>query len=168
MKRDVVFAAGFFLLTVAMRCASDDFEVDDDDEALLTIETEDGFTIEFAQLPNGAFVVSEIGPGNAPSKIADPATQKATPLEIYLAVAPGEDVPPALEDHHATMTDEEPRDFSVSFRHTYSGEIYEATCTYTVDYDWFSELSTRLTGRALTIKANMRSTTPWAPTFRSI
>lgn len=71
---------------------------------LAVLDAPGGAKLEFRQLDDGTLVVSELVPVGAPSPMdALMTAQGATPLELFLAVAPaGSAIPAALEDAHIT------------------------------------------------------------------
>ena len=128
-------------------CDSDDaHDPNDDVSALLArAETPEGVELQFRQLESGAILVSEYGPADAPSPIVYfNSTERVTPLELFLAVAPSEQPPRALVERHESAMREvgrplTPRALTLpdpSFRST-SDDYYNTNCSAASDEAWF-------------------------------
>jgi hypothetical protein len=137
MKTDTKIGV-LILSLVAFAASCGGSNEDPEGDALASIHTEGDRTIEFARTVSGAIAVSEVGPAEVPSKIVGLAAQEATALEVFLALAPDEEVPIELEINHAAVTNAEPRDLSLSFR-SYTDNIYSTSCTYSADHGWFED-----------------------------
>jgi hypothetical protein len=136
-----ISVAAALVLTAITGCVEDDSN-NDNGPVLAVIESDDALTIEFYEIEeDGSIIVSEVGPAEVPSKLAALVDLEATPLEMYLALAQGDEIPIELEMHHASVTDSEPRDLSLSFR-GYSDSTSSADCSATEDADWFDAFST--------------------------
>lgn len=119
-----------------------------DYELLSVIPLEEGGVIEFGRTERGGIVVVEHTPTGALSPIDTLMTgQEATPLEVFMAVAPPEEVVPAalIETHERFAIDAgrsvEPRalpfePLDPSFRDDFDW-YYSADCSLSEDGEWF-------------------------------
>lgn len=128
--------------------ALDDSETIRGHEILSIVELEEGGTLEFGRMDSGGIVVIEKTPVGALSPIDTLMTaQDATPLEVYLAVAPPErEIPAALIETHERFAIESGRSIEAralpfepldpSFRANYDW-YYAADCSLSADGNWF-------------------------------
>ncbi len=119
-------------------------------ELLSIVPLEEGGVIEFGQTERGGIVVVEYTPTGALSPIDTLMTgQEATPLEVFMAVAPPEEAIPAalIETHERFALDagrsSEPRallfePLDPSFRANYDW-YYAADCSLSADGAWFDD-----------------------------
>ena len=112
--------------------------------SLARIRTDDGVIVEFVEA-SGTLLVSETAPIDSPSPLTYFLTRaEASPLELYLALAPGSAPPAELVSLHDELAsvgafDSAPRQLELpgaEFRALY--ETYGAVdCTYASDHAWF-------------------------------
>jgi hypothetical protein len=128
-------------------CDSDDAHDVNDEFLLARTVSPEGVEIEFRRGQDGGIVVSEYGPETAPSPVVYlAATENATPLEVFLAVAPDQEPPRELVQQHELAMREldqpvTPRSLRLpdpSFRTTYL-DYYATNCSYTSDKSWFDD-----------------------------
>lgn len=134
--------AALAIACMTSACTEQDEEIGD----FAQLTTDDGLEITFGRMTDGGIAVAEVGPASSPSRLTYFASQHATPLEVFLAVAPGQEAPLALEVHHASMTDEPPRALAEGFR-SFSGAVEPdaGDCSYASDHDdWFVDTSSAL------------------------
>lgn len=117
-------------------------------ELLAVVPLEEGGIVEFGRLPSGGIAVVEHTPFGALSPIDTLMTaNEATPLELYMALAPAEEpVPAALVQAHERFAVEnglsvEPRALTFEptdpgFRAHYDWR-YAADCSLSADGSWF-------------------------------
>lgn len=119
--------------------------VGQDLELLASVQSPEGVEVSFHAIGNGGVIVSEYGPAEAPSPlIYFNAVERATPLELFTALAPDQDPPPDLVvNHEALMLNRNqslvPRELHLpdpSFRST-NEQYYNTDCSESSDEAWF-------------------------------
>lgn len=119
--------------------------VGQDLELLTSVESPEGVEVSFHAIGNGGVIVSEYGPAEAPSPLTYfNAVERATPLELFTALAPDQDPPAALVVNHEALKWNRnqslvPRELHLpdpSFRST-NEQYYNTDCSYSGDKEWF-------------------------------
>jgi hypothetical protein len=131
-----------FVLSLAFLPLACGDELDDTvEDANLLADIDSGkFNIQFVRV-EGGIIMSEVGPTDVPSPLTYLVKEhQASPLEIFMAVAPNEEAPEELVVAHERKVDAPPRQLSVddsSFR-GFSGGVSGATCTSFADGLWLA------------------------------
>ncbi len=114
-------------------------------ELIASVQSPEGVEVNFHAIDNGGVIVSEYGSVEAPSPlIYFNATEQASPLELFTALAPEEEPPAALVvNHEALMLNRDesltPRELHLPdprFRST-NEQYYNTNCSYAGDKGWF-------------------------------
>lgn len=134
---------GALLTLAATACDEPDAAVSRLEERGVTVLAQievDDFEYLFTRSASGKIAVSEEGPSEQPSYLAHLAlAQRATPLEMLLALDPDGEAPEELRAAHAAATTAAPRALSLptpSFRSLTQVEP-NANCTLASDGAWF-------------------------------
>ena len=117
------------------------------------IELDNSGNVEFLILDSGALAVTEQVKEGSVSPLSDLSLrQEATPLEVFIALAPSRKAPEILVDHHRAIAEEkgfefEPRSLAVPYLDSASNVLYStqgewtpdfvANCSYNSDKTWF-------------------------------
>jgi len=112
-------------------------------DVLAEVVTDGDLVIRFKKIGDEGILISEVGPGDVPSVVTHYVMEEqATALEMFLALAPDQDVPQELIADHGRISGDAPRALAAPTPRfaAVSATEYATNCAYSSDGPWFDNL----------------------------